>query len=282
MQSIFEYTLITIGAIAVILLIVGLLEPHFLRIEKINWSSRNLEADSEGSAKLRLVLLSDLHTEFNYVKRDKLMKQIHQARPDLIIFAGDWTGPKRKRTLAKADKWQQSLSNTAAELRIPFIAIAGNHDNELIRDHLTRPNSGIRLLVNEAAEITSSDGSRWQVIGLDDLKHGQPKVPDKLHNIPASRTIMLAHNPDMLIHLPDCPGQYFLSGHFHGGQIWAPGKLEFRLFRREKIASMGFHRGEFLYDGSSCYISRGLGCVVMPIRLFSLPEMTIMEIQSEV
>ncbi len=281
MPAFIEIPLILLGSIAAILLIVGLIEPHLLKIEKIYWDSRSSTADSEGSANLRLVLLSDLHTEYNYINRNKLLTHIKQARPDLILFAGDWTGPKRKHTLAKAYKWQIDLVNTARDLAIPFIAIAGNHDDDLIRNRLLQPDSGIKLLINEAAEVSSQDGSKWQIIGIDDLKYGQPGIPDRLKEIPASRTIMLAHNPDMLIHLSACPGDFFLSGHFHGGQIWAPGNLEFKLFRREKIAALGFRRGEFSYDSRKCYISRGLGCVVMPIRLFSLPEITIIEIKSE-
>lgn len=279
MQTFIDYTLLTLGITAAILLIVGLIEPHLLKIERIKWFKIDSTANTEGSARLRLILLSDLHTEFNFVNLNKLTAQIAQAKPDLIIFAGDWTGPKRNGTLAKANKWRLSLSQTAADLGIPLLAIAGNHDNALIRSQLNQPDSGVKLLVNEAFCINAADSSSWQIIGLDDLKHGQPSIPANLYDIPSSRTLMLAHNPDMLLHLPDCPGDFFFSGHFHGGQIWAPGKLEFKLFRREKIAAMGFHRGEFMFNDRRCYISRGLGCVVMPIRLFSLPEMTIIDLE---
>lgn len=280
MQIFLKIIYFIVPATAAILLIIGLIEPHLLKIERISWINNSDSTSLDKTARLRLILLSDLHAEFNYVRLSKLIAQIRQAKPDLILFAGDWVGPKRKGTLNKAHKWQIELSKTAASLGVDLLAIAGNHDDEIIRSRLDQPDSGVKLLVNESMLVTSADGSNWQIIGIDDLKHGQPEIPKKLLDVPAARSIIAAHNPDMLLHLPDCPGDYFLSGHFHGGQIWAPGKLEFKLFRREKIAAMGFHRGEFKYGGKTCYISRGLGCVVMPIRLFSLPEMTIIDIEA--
>lgn len=261
------------------LLLIGLIEPYILKIERIHWRNKSASADTSNVAGLRLVLLSDLHTEFNFINRSRLTEQIKLAKPDLIVFAGDWVGQKRSGPLKRAGRWQEDLSKTAKELGIEILAVAGNHDDELIRNKLMQPDSGIKLLVNEAIQIEAADGSKWQLIGFDDLRHSQPAIPDLL-DLPSDRTIIVAHNPDTLLQISNCPGNFFLSGHFHGGQIWAPGKLEFKLFRKEHIASMGFYRGEFLYRGKTCYISRGLGCVVMPIRLFSLPEMTIIEITS--
>lgn len=287
---ILEIFIYILSAVAAALLIIGLIEPHLLVVERIKWQSGNTNSSSgfsqadkilpgQNSKNIRLVFLSDLHTEFNFLSPEQVCGQIISANPDAVVFAGDWTGKENTSQMEKAEIWRALLVETADKLQIPVVAVPGNHDREKTRKWLSDSGSGIKFLVNDTYAITAADGSIWQIHGFDDLKHGKPLISASTIVDP-EQTIAVAHNPDTLLQLNSQQSRFFLSGHFHGGQIWTPGHLEFRFLRREKIAAMGFRRGSFRYNGMNCYISRGLGCVVMPIRLFSKPELTILEISN--
>ena len=59
-----------------------------------------------------------------------------------------------------------------------------------------------------------------------------------------------------------------------------PFDIEYRLFRQETMAAQGIRKGVFRKDGITGFISRGVGCVLVPLRLFSLPEIAHLEIYS--
>ena len=272
---------IILGA-GVILLIIGLIEPHILKTEFVSWKNKNTQTGEN----IRIALISDIHAEYNFIKPAKLCAEIEAARPDLILFAGDWTASYKQKHFIRVQNWLQNICQTAEKIEIPFLAVPGNHDNDQIREIISDSSNICELLINKTTLIFGKDGSKWRLTGLDDLKYGDPffpEIPSEKNStfspvIPEEKHIVIAHNPDTVLLLENKPWQYFLCGHFHGGQIWAPFKLEFKMFRREAMASQGWYRGERDFSGKKGYINRGLGCVLMPIRLFSRPEITIIDI----
>ena len=92
--------------------------------------------------------------------------------------------------------------------------------------------------------------------------------------------ILLVHDPDALIHLePSGRPDFMLSGHLHGGQMKFPFKIEFTVLRKtDKLPNMGAVQGSYDISGTTVFISRGLGCGILPFRFLSLPEATVVEI----
>ena len=88
--------------------------------------------------------------------------------------------------------------------------------------------------------------------------------------------IAFSHNPDIVFKIPEGYVDYLLCGHFHGGQIWMPFNLEFRILRNEVLCKMGITRGAHKVKGINLYISRGLGNVCFPLRFLSTPEIAIL------
>lgn len=230
-------------------------------------------------ASVRVAVFSDLHADSLRIKPEQLVEALRRDPADLMVFLGDLASGDSQSGMAA--RFLGVMSAAAKEAGIPFLAVAGNHDGQKARQVLR--SLDIDLLENEGRRITTASGSELDIIGYTDLKADWPDpelltaAPD--HHEKAQIRIVLAHNPDTILHLPEDSGDFFLSGHFHGGQIYAPLQLEFRLLRPEMLPRRGIWRGSFSLNGYSGYITRGLGCVWLPLRLFSKPELAILELR---
>ena len=84
---------------------------------------------------------------------------------------------------------------------------------------------------------------------------------------------MLAHEPDIFPQVSDRVA-LTLSGHTHGGQI--------RLFGWTPVVPSRFG-SRFAYGhvhekGRDLVVSGGLGCSIIPVRIGSVPEITVVEL----
>lgn len=248
------------------------------RVTILPSSGKEIQAEMS-DPDLRIAHLSDLHAEHFFIRTERLIDEIRRSQPDVIVFTGDLSGPSS--ATARGVAIITHLHRHPALKHIPFYAVGGNHDVpealELLRHH------GIRVLDNMNDFITVRQ-QPWQIIGLQDLRQGQPDLPLALSQpkiIPDfsdQHRIILAHNPDTLLRYPQSRAAIWLCGHLHGGQIWAPFRLEYLLLRQEQLPRRGITRGLHRIGGQPLYISRGLGCVAIPLRLFSLPELVILDL----
>lgn len=263
--------------VLIILLVRALWEPTSLECQTIQVVLAE-PAPELAVRPLRLLLFSDLHAEYFRVRRDRFLAACAEARPDVILFAGDLAGHATHLTAALDLMRQIRLLPELQDC--PFLAVRGNHDTPEAASGLVE--IGITVLENDCLAV-SIRGQSWLFMGFPDLQAGNTDISGVLHQaeatgIPPERRLALAHNPDTLLCLPAGTIAFFLAGHFHGGQIWLPFHLEFYLLRSEKLARVGYFKGRFTWQGTPAYISRGLGCVSMPLRLFSRPELTLIEI----
>jgi len=261
-------------AAAAVLLVRGFWEPTRLECLKVK-----INLPMTGGQIFKILLFSDLHAEIFRIQPDKLLQAFNAANPDLILFAGDLAAHERH--LPKALNLMNVIRQQPNLRNKPFFAVRGNHDREPVAAKLQTA-AGIMMLENTAV-ICELGGQPWQIIGLADLRTGRHDPAGVLSaaeqaGIPPERRLVFAHNPDTLLELPQGSAAFFLAGHFHGGQIWMPFRLEFLLLRSEKLPRAGFYKGHFTWQGTQAYISRGLGCVLLPLRLFSKPELTLLEI----
>lgn len=261
-----------IAATAAALLIRGFWETWSLQTTHVHIGDRGK------SDPLRVVLFSDLHAEHLRLKSSRIITEIKQAAPDVVVFAGDLTA--RMTRLAKAIEFMRQIRESEYGRPVFFLAVPGNHDTPEALQALAE--TGFLVLENDTASYRHNS-SLWQFYGMADIKNGQPAAAslpsaDGISAVAPERRIVIAHNPDRILELPEESALLFLAGHFHGGQIWAPFRLEYKILRDEKLASMGYTRGLFTLRGIQAYISRGIGCVLIPLRFMSRPELTIIDI----
>jgi len=129
--------------------------------------------------------------------------------------------------------------------------------------------SGFCLLHNATMQI-GKGLSYINITGLGDLMAGQC-LPHKAFTYvdPRFPTVVLSHNPDSYPFLAPYPGDLFLFGHTHGGQVNIPGIWS----RITPLKCREFKSGLHAQSGRFLYINRGLG-QTFPFRWFAPPEIT--------
>lgn len=260
-----------------ILFVLSLIEPHKLNITRETLSDNAAKGDPD----LRIVFFSDLHAEFCFIPKEKVEAIIREEAAgkglDAVVFGGDIINNPKKYKVG-AD-YLTHIANVCRELNIPFEGVTGNHDVQI-------PASGIKECsfhnICGGYKVLKSrrDGSDIALSGINDSgrKH---RVWYELPAIPegCSKNIVIAHNPDQLLHIDDCTNvDYMISGHIHGGQIRAPFRIEFTILRKDVLPKYDVIAGTYRINGITLFISKGIGCVGLPMRLKAVPEVNIIEI----
>lgn len=271
--------------IALLALIRGLYEPGTLEVTENRLVSGAGEAANPdvipaggNTGSVRVALFSDLHADSLRIKPEELVAVLIKKPVDFLVFLGDLASDDRK--AGRAIPFLQVLSREAKARGIPFLAVLGNHDGPRARKILS--DLDVEVLENTKRVFKTATGMEVLITGFPDLKSKKPDIGLLNHPDDSSAMrLVLVHNPDTILHLPEDSGDFLLGGHFHGGQIYAPYQLEFRLLRSDKLPRMGIWRGIFRMKGYTGYITRGLGCVWLPLRVFSKPEFTLLELMKK-
>ena len=263
----------------------------------------NLPAEFEH---YRIAFLSDLH--FTPCLPTKPIEQaltiVKKENPDIVLLGGDliWIPDGQLNKLALS-MWRSEncpqvdasfqdykdagrracaeLSTMLAQLDAPdgIFTVFGNHDYWVnpqdCQEELAQ--TGIRVLHNEQISIDRGL-KRITVTGLEDYWSSIPKLPERLS---AARTnILLTHNPDLIAELLGGTAAKFdlaLAGHTHGGQIRLPfiGALHYNI--STPMLAEGLIRTEAGY----VYTSRGIGTILLPIRLNCRPEVAVFSLHQQ-
>lgn len=291
------HLILTVSAALILLYIFWCLaEPFFLDLDKARLRRSSVSAPSDGKiiiTKLPMAtsgangkpdfnffFFSDIHAEWCPVTAERICSGIRRAHGnnalDAVIFGGDLiTYPQNA---SKGYKYLNKVSECCKELGIPFYGITGNHDVKLT----DAPSlSGFTSLDDISLPLISkTTGKKACLAGIKDSGTGKCEWNDMPSTEGNGPVILVAHDPDTLINLkPDTIPEFMLSGHLHGGQMKFPFRVEFRILRKkDKLPNMGAVQGVYEINNTSVFISRGLGCGLMPFRFLSRPEATVVEI----
>jgi predicted MPP superfamily phosphohydrolase len=135
----------------------------------------------------------------------------------------------------------------------------------------------VQTLHNRAVRLTHPEvGLDIYMAGVDDVVEGTPELHRALGEIPYDApTILLSHNPDILLEPGIEQADLILSGHTHGGQIvlplLGPAHTQSSHLRRKEVSGY-LRRGK-----TQVYITRGVGEGI-PFRLGAAPQITLITI----
>ena len=261
----------------------ALLEPNRPRIVRQEIALRRWPERLEG---FTIALLSDFHYD-PYCSVHPLkaaIGMVNGLRPDLIALTGDFVSvPLMSLNNRAGASAAEPCAQLLRQMKAPYglWAITGNHDfyTDPARVTSALHNVGIRVLANESAPIELNGGRFW-LAGVNDVLSGTANLDRSLERVPSGEaTVLLAHEPDYADHVARRPvGQGVdlqLSGHSHGGQVRLP---YMRPLYLPELAEK-YVAGLYNIGPLTLYTSRGLGTVILPVRLNCPPEITLITLR---
>jgi len=244
-------------------------EATSLSLERVEIRLKRLPRSLDG---FKIIHLSDTHhspfTTLEHIKR--AVKIANRLRPDMFILTGDYVSHERE--------YIAPVAAVLGKLKAKYgvYACLGNHDHWTDADlvtHLFR-GEGIKMLLNEGLRFEARGASFW-LAGVDDYMVGKTDVPAALRgSFPDEMKLLLAHNPIIFREATRSGVDLTLSGHTHGGQI------KFRDEEKRILPTRKLTAGLYQRKSSQIYITRGIGTVVVPMRLRCPPEISFLELRT--
>ena len=221
---------------------------------------------------LVIAQLSDLHIGTG-VPNSRILaavEAVNSLKPDLVVLTGDFL-------TYKFDK-AALVPELLAGLKIPSVAVLGNHDHWSHPVALRRGlgKLDIPVLQNENTTLWLK-GAPFTVVGVDDSTTKNDDVHKAFQGARAGSRLVLTHTPSAAKKLPEDHDLLCLSGHTHGGQ-WDVPKLTEGFFKK---MGQPWYRGYYRVNGNQLYVNRGLGYgkgTRLP-RLNSDPELSLLKLR---
>lgn len=255
-----------------------------VRLKIVNYKIRTKKVND----KVRVALITDLHSCRYGKNQINLINAIKNANPDVILLGGDIFDD------------DVHPSNTMKLLSFigenyPCYYVTGNHEFytgyigdilEVIRTH------GIHVL-NGCYDTISLNGSKINICGIDDksakkfsrtyvgLKRQLELVNEATKN--GNFTILLTHRPELIEEYLKYDFELILSGHAHGGQ-WRVPYIINGVYAPNQGIFPKYAGGRYRFDSANFIVSRGLAreSTAFVPRIFNRPELVMIELDNRV
>lgn len=247
-----------------------------LQVEPVELFFESLPPQFDG---LRVAELSDLHGRSFGKNNVRLLRTLQKARPDMICICGDLFDEKTDLTML--EPLLTGLTDIA-----PVYYVTGNHEWQVknLREILQKMRAwGVTVLENEE-RVLSRGGAEMVVAGVHDpcgpydMKTPAALVRELRSAQGNDFILMLSHRNDELAMWSQLGVQLVLSGHCHGGVVRLPFVGGVFGTRRELFPE--YDAGVYRQDGTTLFVSRGLGYTNVHFRLFNRPHVPIMILRS--
>ncbi len=237
----------------------------------------NLPAGLDG---LRIAHLSDVHAGIHMSgeKMAAIAAETNALQADLIVQTGDMIDISQ----SFIPDYVRAFRDLHAPLGV--VTVLGNHDRYTGAPAVIK---GVRdagqVFVQNGAHVIEHRGAALALVGIDDPRNWRADDPQEEDLGAALRVtppepeafrILLAHRPGAFDGAAPRGIPLTLAGHIHGGQFylpgfgWSPGRLITK-----------YVMGHFTQGSSQLYVSRGIGVVGVPLRVFVPPEIALFELR---
>jgi predicted MPP superfamily phosphohydrolase len=245
-------------------------------VTRLTLSFPDLPAGLDG---LTVLHLSDVHAGIHMEEEDmrEIVRQANDLRADLIVQTGDMIdiSPAYVRPYVRA------FRDLTAPLGV--VTVLGNHDRYTGEERVI---GGVRdagqVFVRNGVHVVERGGATLALLGVDDPHAWRADDPQEADVRAAMRAapagafkVLLAHRPGAFDSAAPLGIPLTLAGHIHGGQFYLPG---LRWSPGRMITK--YVMGHFRQGAGQLYVSRGIGVVGVPIRVFAPPEIALLTLRS--
>ncbi|MGE3177939.1 MAG: metallophosphoesterase [Pseudomonadales bacterium] len=222
---------------------------------------------STGLNGLTIGLLTDVHRS-QWVSDEDVRAAtdlLMTAHPDLIVLGGDYVSFADRRYMRAA---AEALSRLTAPHGV--FAVLGNHDDDREMPAALQA-QGVEVL----RDVRTRRTIRGEHLELAGIRFWTRRATDISAVLRGTRgpVVLLAHDPRRIAEASALSVPVVLSGHTHGGQVVLPiaGAIAARKFRT--LAGLAEQ------DGTTLFVSRGVGTVYVPVRLNCPPEVAVLTLR---
>lgn len=229
---------------------------------------------------VKIVHFSDLHygRTINEKELVKMVKQINKIKPDIVVFTGDLIDKDIKVDNAMVNilTTQLSLINST----IGKYAITGNHDynNDFYKNIMV--DSAFNIMNNNYDIVYYKSLKPIFLGGLGNYTYANADIQTVMDYYKTNTdlyTIILMHEPDYMNKMKSYPIDLVLAGHSHNGQVRIPfyGKLY------TPKGSRSYYDNYYKINKTDLYISSGMGCSTVNVRLFNRPSINFYRLSNK-
>lgn len=225
----------------------------------------------------RIVQISDIHMGSGMTPERfaHIVDLVNAQQPDLVVITGDFVTTQP--IAGHLPPLQKHLSRIRAHDGV--MAVLGNHDHHCdpaaVRGLLAQSNI---MELGNSHHTLRRGADVLHIAGVDDHYFGQDRMDEVLENLPTDGcAVLLAHEPDYA-DISAATGRFDLqlSGHSHAGQIAPPGIGMVYLPKHCRKYPVGrYQLGRMIQ-----YTNRGLGTVIIKVRIGARPEITTITLES--
>lgn len=258
----------------------------FIEPQRLNLNKKVIHVSALPAVKI--LIAADFHVGPYRDAQDvaRVVELINAQQPDLILLPGDFLFDHRSdiRDL-------EPLKHLHA--RYGTWACIGNHDSG---DHATLRGTryktedrsdevaaflrerSIAVLRNAWTEVQGADGTAFAIAGADDPWGDTMDLDKTFAGLPDDLPlILLAHNPDVVLHPLHRRADLIVCGHTHGGQIRLPGIGALHI---PADTGKTYDRGIFtINERTTLAVTQGCGETLARARLLCPAE--VMEMNNE-
>lgn len=227
----------------------------------------------------RIVVLGDLHSTYFGEKNKTLLEAVEAREPEYIFLVGDLLDAFRDVPEGYAEETAAGLAAIA-----PTYYVTGNHEwavGDVPELKKALEAQGVTVLSNQFVTL-ERNGDAVVLAGIDDPNgYADQKSPETV-----AEEVRAAYGEDafwmLLAHRNDhFPEQYSLlgadlvvSGHGHGGVVRLP--FTDGLVSTDRTFFPSYTAGLYEKNGSTLFVTRGLGNTGPSFRLFNRPEVALL------
>lgn len=253
-----------------------------VRLKVVNYKIRSNKVNS----KIKIALLTDLHSCKYGKNQSVLVNAIEKANPDIILLGGDIFDDD------VPDKNSLKLLKFIGE-NYPCYYVTGNHEfyTKNIREILdTIRYLGIHVL-NGCYDTVNINGEKINICGIDDKSAkkfvrtyvGFERQLEQVSRASKNRkfTVLLTHRPELIEDYLKYDFDLILAGHAHGGQ-WRIPHLINGVYAPHQGIFPKYAGGRYRFDTANFIVSRGLAreSTRFVPRIFNRPELVVIEVSN--